>query len=338
MTPVLGLNSGVVRALLLAALTACGIGYEPNTAEPWTVSTMPERRLETAVGALGTRLVIAGGFSASMVEGLPITTKVLTFDTLRDDLPDAERWASLPDLPVAYTHGNLATVGGVVYLLGGLEGDAFAANGSSFVLEPPVDGVEATEWTPLDPMPEGEARGAAAIVLSPGHVFVLGGADGTNLFSSVLDFDVTARTWSRFPVDLPTPRSHAAAIRRFDGTFVLAGGIGNSGPLGDVYALPQDATVWEIREPMPTPRGGCAYGAVFTNLICAGGEAGAVALDVVEQYDANRNEWKSLESMPEPRAGATGTVVSNQLFIPGGSSTLAFEPTDTLFVFSPTVR
>lgn len=335
----MGLSSGVVRALLLAALTACGIAYEPNIAEPWTVSTMPERRLETAAGALGTRLVIAGGFSDNLAAGLPITTKVLTFDTLRDDLPDAERWASLPDLPVAWTHGNLAAVGGTVFLLGGLEGDAFTANGASFVLEP-----EALEWAPLEPMPENEARGAAAVVVSLGHVFLLGGADGTNLFASTLDFDITTRKWSRLldrdmqPVELPTPRSHAAAIRRVDGTFILAGGVGTGGVFGDTFALPQDATQWERRAYMPTPRGGCAFGAVFTNLICAGGESGGVALDVVEKYDANTDEWTTLESMPEPRAGATGAVVSNQLFIPGGSSTLDFEPTATLFVFSPTVR
>ncbi|MBA2539432.1 MAG: hypothetical protein H0V17_07350 [Deltaproteobacteria bacterium] len=328
-------TTGLMMVVIALAGCDCEIFIDDPgpIGEPWTVSTMPKPRLETAAGALGTRLVIAGGFSANLAAGLPITTKVLTFDTLRDDLPDAERWASLPDLPVAWTHGNLAAVGGAVFLLGGLEGDAFAANGASFVLEP-----EATEWTPLDAMPEGEARGAAAVVVSQGHVFLLGGADGTMLFSSTLDFDIGTRTWSRLAVELPTPRSHAAAIRRFDGTFILAGGVGTNGVFGDTFALPQDATLWEIREPMPTPRGGCAYGAVFTNLICAGGESGAEALAVVEQYDANTNTWITLESMPEPRAGATGTVVSNQLFVPGGSSTLDFEPTDTLFVFSPTVR
>lgn len=300
------------------------------TDEPWITQVMPERRLETAAGALGTRLVIAGGFSAGMTEGLPITTKVLTYDTLLDE------WGELPDAPVAWTHANLAAVGGAVYLLGGLDGTGFVAIGDSYVLE-----AGATAWTPLPPMPPGEARGAAAVVVSGGHIFLLGGSSTSGVLASSLDFDLVSRTWSVMPVELPTARSHAAAIRRFDGTFFLAGGLGDltsARPLGDVYALPQDGTAWELREPMPTPRGGCAYGPAFGLLLCAGGEANLEALDVVEIYDTNRNVWITAEPMPEPRAGARGTVVGSRLYVPGGSATLAFEPTASLFVFSATAR
>jgi Kelch motif len=286
----------------------------------------PARRLETAAGALGTRLVIAGGFSASMTEGLPITTEVLTFDTLLGE------WDSLPAAPVAWTHANVAAVGGAVYLLGGLDGRSFIAQPEAFVLE-----ADAAEWTPLDPLPE--ARGGAAVVVSKGHIFLLGGASTSGALKTSLDFDLGTRTWSRMPVDLPTARSHAAAMRRYDdGAFVIAGGLGDlsSGrPLGDVYTLTPDATNWALAEPMPTSRGGCAYGVTFGNLICAGGEAGLVALDVVEIYNPILNTWSTAEPIPEPRAGARGTVVSNRLYIPGGSMTLDFEPTDSLFVFAP---
>jgi N-acetylneuraminic acid mutarotase len=322
------LRTSTLTALLLAA--ACGQEEPPPIGEPWTEVTMPERRLETAAGALGTRLVIAGGFSASMTEGLPITTQVLTYDTLLDE------WGALPDAPVAWTHANIAAVGGVVFLLGGLDGTGFVAIGDSYVLE-----AEATEWTPLPPMPPGEARGASAVVVSGGHIFLFGGASTSGVLANSLDFDIATRSWSVMPVDLPTARSHAAATRRFDGTFFLAGGLGDltsARPLGDVYALPQDGTVWELREPMPTPRGGCAYGTAFGQLFCAGGEAGLEALDVVEIYDTNRNVWTTATPMPEPRAGARGTVVGSRLYVPGGSSTLDFEPTDSLFVFTTTAR
>ena len=125
-------------------------------------------------------------------------------------------------------------------------------------------------------MPAGQERGAAAVVVSPPHVFLLGGATSGGALASVLDFNVSTSTWSQLP-DLPTARSHAAAMRLDDGTLIVAGGLadGTGIPLGDVYALPLGAAAWELREPMPTRRGGCAYGRVQRSLVCAGGEAGA---------------------------------------------------------------
>ena len=129
--------------LALFSVAACAPVDSAPLGEPWTATQMPARRLETAAGALGTRLVIAGGFSASMTEGLPITMDVLTFDTLLGE------WGSLPAAPVAWTHANVAAVGGAVYLLGGLDGRSFIAQPEAFVLE-----ADALEWTPLDPLPE----------------------------------------------------------------------------------------------------------------------------------------------------------------------------------------
>ncbi len=303
---------------------------EDGCPEPWRIITMPERRLETAAGALGTRLVLAGGFSASMTEGLPITTKVLTFDTLLGD------WGELPELPVAWTHANVAAIGGVLFALGGLDGRSFVADGRAFVLE-----AQATEWVELASMSAEDARGASAVVVSPGHIFLIGGASSSGVFASILDFDLQTRTFSRFPVDLPIARSHAAAFRQYDGAFVVAGGLGGligPQPLSDVWVLPQDATVWSNRSTMPTARGGCAYGELYGNLICAGGESAVEALDVVEIYDATLDEWVTAEPMPGKRAGARGTVVANRLYVPGGSETFDFVPTDTMFELVLTAR
>lgn len=321
------------RAGLAVMLVLAGCDEEPTpTADGgWNVFVMPEPLLEAGAGALGTRLVLVGGITGDITMGLPITTHVTTFDTL------TQEFDSLPDLPVAWTHANVAAVGGVVFVLGGLAGPTFEPQGQVFVLE-----LGANEWTELVDQPVPEPRGAAAVVVSKGHIFLLGGAGMFEPFRTNLDFDVATRTWvdDLKPPDLPTPRSHAAAMRRDDGTFVLAGGLGDltSGmPLGDTYLLPPGATVWELAEPMPTPRGGCAYGALYASLVCAGGEAGLEALDVVELFNSFDNTWTTLEPIPEPRAGARGTVVANRLYVPGGSPTLEFTPTNTLFELTPFV-
>lgn len=326
---------------------ADGFQDEDGCPDQWRVFEMPEPRLETAAGTLGTSLVLAGGFSDGLPAGLPITTKVLTFNTLTAE------WGTLPDLPVAWTHANIAAVGGVVFALGGLTGNApFVADGRVFVLESNacVDpDAESCAWTELAPMSDADARGASAIVVSPGHIFLIGGASTNGELASSLDFDLETRTFTRLPFDLPIPRSHAAAIRRFDGMFVVAGGVGGfNGALNDVWVLPQGGTAWLPRASMPTARGGCAYGELYGNLVCAGGETD-VAHDEIELYNVTLDTWETsvrvdleteprLESMPAKRAGARGSVVANRLYVPGGSETLEFVPTTTLFEFSLTAR
>jgi len=311
---------------LLAALAACAEPTEPARPEPWRAAPeMPGRRLEPAVAASGARLVVAGGFSTSAREGLEITREVIALDTL------AGQWQALPELPVAWTHASLAASGGTLFLLGGLEGQAFVPRGEAYALDP-----GAGAWRDLPPMPPGQERGAAAVVVAPPHVYLIGGAAaGTAALASVLDYDLAMSTWAQLP-DLPSPRSHAAAMRMPDGTLIVAGGLAHEtgAPLDEVYALPLGAAAWEPRRPMTTARGGCAYGAALGWLVCAGGEAGSSALRVVEAYDPLGDAWTPLPEAPVARAGAQGAVIGQQLYIPGGAGALVFEPERTVLVFS----
>lgn len=311
-------------SLLLCLAAACADAPDLETRPPWAEGpALPGRRLEAAVAAHGVRLAVAGGFSTSAREGLAITNEVLVLDTFTGV------WEPLPELPVAWTHGSLASVGGVLYLLGGLDGANFIARGDAFALD-----LEAAAWRALPPLPAGQERGAAGVVVSPPHIYLIGGA-GSNgaVLATVLDFNVSTSTWTQL-ADLPIARSHAAAMRRPDGTLIVAGGLAADGAaLADVYALPLGATEWIARAPMPTPRGGCAYGAVLGWLVCVGGEA-ASTLRVAEAYDPVADAWRALPEMPDARAGAPGAVIGQQLYIAGGSRTFAFEPTDTVYVFS----
>ena len=197
--------------MILLALIACGETPLPPVDVPWTTATMfepdgtPARRLEAGAGALGTRLVITGGFSGNVADGLPTTMEVLTFDTL------AGAWGALPPLPVAWNHANVAAIGGSVYVLGGLSFDpqlrTFFPAGETFVLEPQATGGPDPDWKSLDPLPAGQERGAAAVVVSGGHIFLLGGATEVSPLDTILDFDVLTRTWaSNADGSLPLPR------------------------------------------------------------------------------------------------------------------------------------
>ncbi|MGN6104272.1 MAG: hypothetical protein ACTHU0_04145, partial [Kofleriaceae bacterium] len=176
----------VCRALAVAWLAlagACDLDEEPceDQACPdvWQLGPrMPGRRLEPAVAAMGTRLVVAGGFSTSAQEGLEITREVLVLDTFQGT------WSNLPDAPVAWTHGNLASSGATLYLLGGLEGPDFVARGEAWALD-----LGADAWRPLAPIPAGLERAAAAVVIAPPRIYLLGGASTTGAVATNLVFD-----------------------------------------------------------------------------------------------------------------------------------------------------
>lgn len=298
----------------------------------WSLDeAMPGPRLEPGVASLGQRVVVLGGFYQSEAQGLGITTDVIEYDMFA--APD-EHWRMLRSAPVAWTHANLASASATLYLLGGAEGTDFVARGESFALDTDLPD---PQWRSIAPIPGSyEPRSAAGIVVAPPFIYLVGGATQDDAVASVIAYDLSSDTWSRLP-DLPAKRSHPAAMRRSDGTLIVAGGletIFSTSAKADVWALSPGGTEWEPRSPMPEVRGGCAYGVVFEQLICAGGEAGSAALRSVVRYDPVNDVWSQLEDMPEERAGTQGAVVGGRLFVPGGARTLTFSPTNTLYSFA----
>lgn len=292
---------------------------------------MPGLRLEPGVTALGQRIVVAGGFYQSEADGLGITTDVIEYDMFA---PPGSKWRALRSAPVAWTHTNLASASATLYLLGGAEGTDFIPRGEAFALDTDRDN---PQWRSLSPIPAAyEPRSAAGIVVAAPFIYLVGGSTQTDAVASVIAYNFSNDVWTRLP-DLPAKRSHPAAMRTPDGTLIVAGGlesIYSDSARDDVWALPLGASQWQTRSSMRQARGGCAYGVVLGQLVCAGGEAGTIALSSVEYYDPFADVWATLDDMPDARAGTQGAVVGGRLFVPGGARTLTFSPTNTLFAFS----
>ncbi|MDB4959514.1 MAG: kelch repeat-containing protein [Myxococcales bacterium] len=349
------------RAIAVSLLVACSAPVTTDApASAWQLALgghapLPVGRLEPGVTALGDQLVIVGGFDFAA----GFDTRVDVFDTLCTADPPTLCWNAhpLPPAPVARTHIQLAGIGQTLYLLGGLEGPQFIARGDSYKLDTLVTPLV---WQPIASMPAGLERGSAAIVISPPRIYLFGGASTTAALASNIFYDIELNAWcpgaacppSEQLPDLPEPRSHPAAMRRIDGSFVVVGGLATlfaDSARDNVWILTPTTTnplmwnPWQIStHPMPTPRGGCAYGVLQGRLVCAGGEAGTSALAVTEAYDPNidvpnsaTSPWTTLEPIPSPRAGTQGAAIGQRLFVPGGAAALAFEPLDTLWVFSP---
>lgn len=291
---------------------------------------LPSPRLEAGVAALGQRLVVLGGFDTDLAAGLHITTEVDVLDTFDST------WTQLPDAPVAWTHAQLAAIDSTLYLLGGFAGQQYVPHGEAWKLDTLTSPLA---WTPLATMPPGLERGSAAVVVAPPRIYLLGGASMMGALKSNLYYDITTDSWGTDLPDLPAARSHLAGMRRVDGALVVAGGlagIDSSAQAADTWLLRVGQPAWETRMPMPDARGGCAYGAVQGQLVCAGGEGGMSVFDYNESYDPLLDMWTVLEKVPARRGGTPGAVVGQRLYVPGGSDSLiTFEPTSTLYIFSP---
>lgn len=318
-------------SLAFGLLAACSSPATPPDVpfRAWTAGPeMPSPRLEPGVTAMGQRLVVVGGFDQNVSQGLGITDDVIVLD------PVNETWSGLHPAPVAWTHINLAASSTTLYLLGGQETTQFLAKGDSFALDTLA---QPQQWRQLRAMPVGEERGAAGIIVAPPHIYLIGGASSTGALATCLDYDITLDTWTKLP-DLPAARSHPATMRMVDGTLIAAGGLAALDAYSaatDVWALPVGAPAWQPRAAMPTRRGGCAYGVVRGQLVCAGGEVDQAALSTVESYDPLLDAWTTRDSLPAATAGTQGAVIANRLYVPGGSRTLNFQPETTLYVFSP---
>jgi len=322
-----------MRTILAAALVlaACG-DHKANVdapSSPWSLGPMlPDPRLEPGVTALGQQLVVLGGFDTGVMAGNHITTRVDVLDTATGT------WRQLPDAPVAWTHIQLASIGTTLYLLGGLEGPMYIAQGQAWKMS--TTDANPT-WQAIAPLPAGQERGSAAVFATAGRIYLLGGAGTTTALASCMYYDVVGDTWQMLP-DLPAPRSHPAGMLRVDGTLVLAGGLAGLFAdtfASDVWQLTPGAPQWQAMTPMPEARGGCAYGVIQGQLVCAGGEAGTSALRYTELYAPLSDTWTEGTLMPLPTAGTQGTAIADRLYVPGGARLLQLEPTDTLLVYSP---
>ncbi|HEX3761994.1 MAG TPA: kelch repeat-containing protein, partial [Kofleriaceae bacterium] len=221
------------------------------------------------------------------------------------------------------------------------EGTQHVAHGELYALD-----LLTPTWSGLAAMPAGRERGAAGVIATPGRIYLLGGESSTAAVASCLAFDVATGTWIGAPElpDLPAPRSHPAAMRRSDGSLIVAGGFAGpdaSDPRADVWLLPPEGAPdrqWRTVASMPDPRGGCAYGAVNGRLVCAGGvgPAGPTAsVEVYDPFEADNPPWTMGEPMPVARAVAQGAAVGARLIVPGGAPTPAVAPTDTVYVYAP---
>ena len=268
-------------------------------------------RQETAVVALNGEIYVIGGFDGRR----RIVPTVEAYD------PENDRWRPVADLPEPLHHANAAVAGGKIYVLGFLTGP-FVADGRTLIYDP-----EADAWSVGQPMPPGTERGASAVAVLAGRIYVAGG-----LRSGAVDdfsvYDGASDSWGILP-DLPAARDHLVG-GGIAGLIYVAGGRGGAidAVVGRLDVFDPATSRWSTQASMPTPRGGAASAVADGRLYVIGGEGNPAAASgvfaEVEAYDPETDHWTSLPAPPTPRHGTGAAALLGQIYVPGGATQQGF--------------
>ncbi len=301
----------IVGALAVAGTASAALpGWE-------RVADAPQARTEVTAAAVGTTIVVAGGFTG---DGRS-TARVDAYDTR------ADRWSRLPDLPVAVHHAMAAADGRKVYVVGGyLARSALThATRRAFSLR-----LGDRAWRELRRMPVSRAAGGAAV--AGNRLYVVGGTHGVTPVPARRSFtlDLATSRWSAFS-GVPQPREHLGAAALGGRVYVLGG--------RTAAERFRRADAWDVRlrrwvriPDMPTARGGTAAAARAGTVVSIGGESAAGTNREVESFDPTTGRWRQIAPLPEGRHGLGVAAVDSRLYVLMGGPKPGLSVSDATFL------
>jgi N-acetylneuraminic acid mutarotase len=245
------------------------------------------------------------------------------------------QWKFAAPLPRAIGELYGTSVGGKLYVLGGLEKGA--PTGYNWEYDPAAD-----KWTARKAMP----RPAHHIMIAPWHnrIYVFGGfvrpqtSPGWQPIDNSWVYDPAADSW-KVLAPMPTPRGAGQAVELGGKIYVLGGAMSNEpghpgapiglgSPaqlvLGTVEVYDPAANTWQTRAPMPTPRNHFLAAAVNGKIYAVDGRTGSCfvtksgSTDLVEAYDPTANLWTLAGRDVVPRGDDSGAAHDGLIYVAGG--------------------
>lgn len=239
--------------------------------------------------------------------------------------------APLP-MPIGELYG--ASVGGKMYVLGGLVGGS--PTGYNWEYDPAAD-----KWTARKAMP----RPAHHIMIAPyqNKIYVFGGfvrpqaAPGWQPINSSWAYDPATDSWTAL-APMPTPRGAGQAAELGGKIYVLGGAHSNKpddpgAPIspgspeqlvvGTVEAYDPATNTWQERAPMPTARNHFLAVADAGKLYAIDGRVGSCfvtksgSIDLIEAYDPAANLWQLAGRDIVARGDVSGGVHDGLIYVAG---------------------
>ncbi|XP_048883901.1 kelch-like protein 3 isoform X1 [Brienomyrus brachyistius] len=171
-------------------------------------------------------------------------------------------------------------------------------------------------WYQVADLPSRRCR--AGVVFMAGHVYAVGGFNGSLRVRTVDVYDSARDQWSSVR-SMQERRSTLGAAVLGDLLYAVGGFDGSTG-LSSVEAYSPKTDEWSSVAAMNTRRSSVGVGVVDGKLYAVGGYDGASrqCLSTVEAYDPVTNEWSYVTDMSTRRSGAGVGVLSGQLYVAGG--------------------
>lgn len=285
-------------------------------------------RQEHSVTALESEIFIIGGVTQP-----PPSTPFLypTLDRVEVFSTQTNIWRDAAHLPRTMNHGNVVTVDGIIYILGGLDGNTtWSGVGNCYAYHQ-----YSNTWETLPSMPNGQARGASAMGVYGSEIYIAGGQTVLNVITgeqitvaTVTSYNTKTRKWCTLP-SLPEGRDHVGGAI-VEGIFYVVGGrtSGVTNVRDTVFAMnlaSPPPKIWVQMSRMPTARGSLSTVSIGSKIYTFGGEGDRKLVpngvyNNVEVYDTKTDVWEKLAPMEYPRHGTNAAVIGSRIYIPGGGN------------------
>jgi len=310
--PVVASATGTASRMGVASRTVAAGGIPYGR---WTnLAPLPSPRDRPAVAVGRDRNIYAfGGFDNLNGYNVYNTTYIYH--------PALNRWTRGADMAVAREGAQaVALPDGRLVVLGGSPGCPNSSNAQLCYSTNRVDVYDprANAWATLAPLRTPRYRFNAVWRL--GHIYAMGGLDGTRALSSVEAYDPRANAWHPM-AGLPRRTEGAAAVADASGRIYLMGGAPGGLPFYDTLSV-YDGAAWTPGAVMPraTQDYAAAYGA--DGKIYAFGGWNEGDLTAVQVYDPRADSWSLGTPLPAPLCcmGAAATP-DGLIYAVGGDTT-----------------
>lgn len=161
----------------------------------------------------------------------------------------------------------------------------------------------------------------AGVTAHRGELWVVGGASGASISSSVHVYSPTTGAWRPGPA-LPEPRSHAALVSNGKQLFLIGGISGEIRGLRTVFRLDAGATAWVEETPLPAGRFSGAAAWDGGRIVFGGGvELRTPRLAASEIWTLRDGRWVQIGKLTSPREqlGAASDGAGTVWFLGGAN-------------------
>ncbi|MGC9399896.1 MAG: Kelch repeat-containing protein [Anaerolineae bacterium] len=221
---------------------------------------------------------------------------------------EGDGWVELPPLPVRRARFGVTTLGGEIYVVGGL-----TEEGLSNRLD--VYDIEAQQWRAAAPRPLALAN-VQAVTLEKGGVLVPGGCDAEGQpVSTVHRYAPQDDRWVEV-APLPEPLC-AYALTIFEGQVYLFGGWNGRAYRAVAYRYNAEGDTW-TELPAPAEARGFGAAAVLGDRVFYVGGYDGGERSICEVYFVEEERWGVCASLLQPRGGLGLAALGGQLFAVGG--------------------